>query len=476
MSTRIAASLRALKPSPGDAERTGVRATVRRKLIASFAAILVITAVVGLVGLWTIDAAEHNLDRVYERNVVGLLDLSAAQLALTDLATGGTGSDRVAREALGRLRASAASRQTQLAFERVQRAFDRWDAVRRTGHPSEAHLGELHGALHAFGLAKAERAQSRLARMNEKLAAGQFVLLGLVAVAILGGIAIALLLARDIGGRVKECAAFARCVAKGDLSARVTPRGADALAQLARDLNAMADELGAHQGDLERRALRDPLTDLLNHRAFQERMRDEIAHARRGRARLAVCVLDVDGFKTINDTWGHAAGDEALRLLAGVLAREFRDEDVVGRLGGDELAIGLPGAGGDEALRMLDRVRTALFAGGLSFPAGRLRTSAGVAELTGDADDLGELLAQADAAMYRAKRQGGDQACAAEASPPGVLPLMRERVPSAPQRRTAPSRPVPQVAAPRAGTDLWDHPDGVFDVTEDASWTRSRGR
>jgi diguanylate cyclase (GGDEF)-like protein len=206
----------------------------------------------------------------------------------------------------------------------------------------------------------------------------------------------------------------------------------------------MADELGAQQRDLERRALRDPLTDLLNHRAFQERMYDEIARAHRRDEPLAVCVLDLDRFKAINDTWGHAAGDEALQMLADVLRRELRDEDVIGRLGGDEMAIGLPATGGDEALRVLDRVRTALFTGGLSFPAGRLRTSVGVAELPRDALDLGELLALADAAMYRAKREGGDRACRVQAMPAGVARFQRTAAaPTAPPGAS----PLPEPAS-----------------------------
>ena len=113
---------------------------------------------------------------------------------------------------------------------------------------------------------------------------------------------------------------------EGDSSARADLNGRDEIAALAHDFDAMADAL------LE--ALKDPLTGLLNHRAFQERLAEELRRAARGAYPVSVVALDLDDFKTINGA-GHAVGDEALRAVAAALRDELRAGDVCGRVGGD---------------------------------------------------------------------------------------------------------------------------------------------
>ena len=163
------------------------------------------------------------------------------------------------------------------------------------------------------------------------------------------------------------------------------------------------------ENELERLALYDPLTGLPNRALFGDRLRHVLA--RRGRqATTAVYFLDVDRFKRINDSLGHAAGDEVLCEVAERLRSVVRPEDTVARFGGDEFTILCESVGGVlEAVAIADRLqrplRNPLRAGGAE-----LRLSASIGVALADADDNGDgqhLIEDADAAMYRAKERGG---------------------------------------------------------------------
>ena len=159
-----------------------------------------------------------------------------------------------------------------------------------------------------------------------------------------------------------------------------------------------------HEAELERLASRDALTGLANHRIFHERLRTELALARRGARPLAVVLLDLDHFKRINDTHGHLAGDDALRTVAGRLAGMVREGELLARVGGEEFAWLLPGASGHGALAAAERARRAIAE--TECPGvGRVTVSAGVAAVDGSGDGDG-LYARADAALYRAKAEG----------------------------------------------------------------------
>ena len=152
-------------------------------------------------------------------------------------------------------------------------------------------------------------------------------------------------------------------------------------------------------------AERDGLTGALNHRAFHQRLRTEAARTTTDRP-LGLLLVDVDEFKTVNDTLGHLAGDAVLRLVAASMQELTRSEDVVGRLGGDEFALLLPGTDLAEATgigeRLVTHVRTA------GAPYG-VTVSVGAAMVTWS-DPVG-LQATADAAVYRAKHSGRDRVC-----------------------------------------------------------------
>ncbi|QTN21103.1 GGDEF domain-containing protein [Rhizobacter sp. AJA081-3] len=174
---------------------------------------------------------------------------------------------------------------------------------------------------------------------------------------------------------------------------------------------AMSRSALAGTRDGERRArhqaLHDDLTSLPNRTNFLARLQESLAPGEASRAPLAVFYLDLDAFKAVNDTHGHAAGDELLRIVAARLARALRAEDLVGRLGGDEFACLIADMPGPAALTQLarklyDTVAAPLTIGALRFV---VRPSIGIAICPDDADTAATLLQCADAAMYRAKRQ-----------------------------------------------------------------------
>jgi diguanylate cyclase (GGDEF)-like protein len=137
----------------------------------------------------------------------------------------------------------------------------------------------------------------------------------------------------------------------------------------------------------------DVLTDVLNRRGFAERFAAEVAHSRRTGQGAALLVLDLDGFKLLNDAQGHAAGDELLRWVAATLRSEVHPHDIVGRLGGDEFVVLLTGG---DAFDVADNLRTVL--------AARIGASIGVAVLGPDGDDFDALYAVADARLYQQKK------------------------------------------------------------------------
>ncbi len=168
----------------------------------------------------------------------------------------------------------------------------------------------------------------------------------------------------------------------------------------------MRVELLAGRGRLEGLAFADELTGLHNRRALSHRLSGLIGSARRHRRSLAVVVLDIDHFKTINDTLGHGAGDEAMVAVGERLVGAAREEDVVGRWGGDEFVVLLPDETDEGAAAAAERLRAAVAAGPFTL-AGRtvpVTISVGWASWTGEDPD--DLVREADVALYRAKRAG----------------------------------------------------------------------
>jgi diguanylate cyclase (GGDEF)-like protein len=165
--------------------------------------------------------------------------------------------------------------------------------------------------------------------------------------------------------------------------------------------------------ELTERARIDGLTGLLNREGLEQRAVVELARARRDGTPLVVMVADLDNFKAINDTLGHAAGDEALRHVAAAMETQTRAVDAVARIGGDEFTLLLPAIGEAAAAEIGERLRAATRVAGEELGVD-LAVSVGFAVGTEGIESLEYLWQAADRAMYAAKRDGGD---AVEAMP-----------------------------------------------------------
>jgi diguanylate cyclase (GGDEF)-like protein len=158
---------------------------------------------------------------------------------------------------------------------------------------------------------------------------------------------------------------------------------------------------------MEEQANTDGLTGLLNHRAIQERLDDELARAARIDEPVAVLMIDPNRFKFVNDTFGHLAGDRVLQRAPGILRALVRGYDIVGRYGGDEFMVILPGADTVEAIAVAERIKRngegALALGPDDDEA--IGLSVGLAVFPVHAVARAELIDVADRAMYRAKHR-----------------------------------------------------------------------
>ena len=172
--------------------------------------------------------------------------------------------------------------------------------------------------------------------------------------------------------------------------------------------------------ELRRSSRYDALTGLLNRRAMQAALEEQVQRSRRLGEPFSVLMLDADHFKAVNDVQGHAAGDRALQHLGTLLAAQMRDIDRVGRWGGEEFVVLLPGASLGQAGEVAERLRERVQALPLRWQdqAVPLTVSAGVSQWGEGGDELAALLARADAALYRAKAAGRNRV--EGESPPGA--------------------------------------------------------
>jgi len=178
---------------------------------------------------------------------------------------------------------------------------------------------------------------------------------------------------------------------------------------------------------IEHMAHFDAVTGLPNRALLSDRLDQEVARAHRSERPFALISFDLDGFKAVNDTWGHAAGDRALRLVARRAREAVRASDTVGREGGDEFLALLPETSLDGALHVAEKLRDALQK---PYPLGAaeaaMSASLGIALFPGHGSDPEALHRAADAALYEAKREGKNRvkiaSRAAEAAPRGMPP------------------------------------------------------
>jgi len=214
-----------------------------------------------------------------------------------------------------------------------------------------------------------------------------------------------IVIARDISRPISRLADAARGIRDGDYERKVDAESQDEIGGLAASFNHMLDGIVAREGKILRLAYEDTLTSLPNRARFRESLATGLAVARAAGTEVAVMILDLDRFKAINDSLGHPAGDEVLRIVSGRLQAAVNGGDLVARLGGDEFAILLPEGGQtrvDEVVQQIRaRLREPIDLDGQPVDVG---ASIGIARFPTHGDDPDMLMLRADVAMYEAKR------------------------------------------------------------------------
>jgi len=181
------------------------------------------------------------------------------------------------------------------------------------------------------------------------------------------------------------------------------------LLELANEqLRAQVEKIENLRAELREQSLRDPLTGLYNRRYLAETITREVARAKRENDHLSIIISDIDLFKTINDTYGHKAGDTFLVSVANLLKNNARSSDVVCRYGGEEFLLVIPGATMEDAYKRADEIRQKCMELIAEFEGKRfsLSMSFGVATYPTHGEDAEEIIIKADKALYHSKRIG----------------------------------------------------------------------
>lgn len=226
------------------------------------------------------------------------------------------------------------------------------------------------------------------------------------------GVAIYLVFRYSVMRPVRRLIEVSQNLGRGEF--RLVPiTSGDELGVLGRTFNAMTHEIQREQAKLHHQANYDALTAQPNRMMAIERLRQEIRSAHRRQQRFALLFIDLDDFKVVNDTMGHAAGDQLLVAVSAHLRTSLREEDTLARLGGDEFLVLLPrigqaGEARDVAGRLVEAVAQPVLLGGREVV---VHCSIGIALYPNDGETVEDLMANADNAMYQAKKPGRPPIC-----------------------------------------------------------------
>lgn len=424
----------------------GMRSARRRALLAS-AVMLVLLGTVGGVATWRTQSDRSTLNVVDQRlAIVTDLDnarsytlLSATQLAAALLAGDSTrveatfaDADLIVEESLRDARSNLAAmgdEEESARLDSIIGQVDDWQM--QTG--SFLAMGDVVSQDERLQMGKQfvpalwpqfRDTMDELARLSEDqqvqlagetAAAKQAVdkslavIMGLTTIALLTAFG-TMTLVFSVVRPLRALERVASAVASGDLDTRASTEGPQEVGSLATAFNVMVEKRQLAEEALKQLAATDSLTGLYNHRSLHDILDREIQRSVTNGRPLAIIMMDVDGFKLFNDTYGHQEGDRLLKQVADVLRSRFDDKVVVGRYGGDEFMAILPGTGRNEAaqdsaglLQALSQERVRPHRGG-DLP---IVLSIGLAVCPDDSRHKEELVAYADASLFEAKQLSG---------------------------------------------------------------------
>ncbi len=287
-------------------------------------------------------------------------------------------------------------------------APDRGPRMRRFDAAIDAAISEINTFYNVLVEDLRRREEAAWARQRH-LVAGT---LAAIALATLISVYVAVRVLRSVLVPLDALHRGAGRLASGDLEHRIGLEPGDEFGQLAARFDQMAEALQRERRRLADLADRDALTGLYNRRAFDRMLATEIRRAARQRAPAGLLLLDVDHFKAVNDRYGHPVGDEVLRHLARVASTALRPGDVIGRCGGEEFGVILPGADREATLHVAERLHRAVRTTPARLPPDLeipVTVSIGAAVYPMDAPDPAALYQRADQALYAAKAAGRDR-------------------------------------------------------------------
>ena len=246
----------------------------------------------------------------------------------------------------------------------------------------------------------------------------------------------ALLLSRSVLNSMQILIKGLERLSEGNLDKRIEWSNDDEFGRLARAINHMAEKLAQSQQALIEIATLDGLTGVYNRREFNRLLTIEVEKSRRDSAPVSMVMVDIDHFKSINDTYGHQSGDDALRWVSALLRQEIRPGDIAARYGGEEFALILPNTRAEEAAGVAERIRARMEREEVpiqNYPPISVTASLGCATFPyiGDSEEL--LMNAADKALYRAKETGRNRVCHAQmntASLPQNIQQLQKKLPT----------------------------------------------
>ncbi|MBI1363100.1 MAG: diguanylate cyclase [Proteobacteria bacterium] len=227
---------------------------------------------------------------------------------------------------------------------------------------------------------------------------------------LLASAALAIFLARGVTAPIARIRKAVEIVEKGEKPAPIPVTGGGEIAKLIKAVNTLIQGPSA-KDEVHQQAHTDPLTGLANRRALVSALDDVMKRGYRGKKEVSLMFLDLDGFKPINDTYGHEVGDEVLKTVAKRLGACVRDDDVICRLGGDEFVLMFPGLVDRDSIKqradlVLEQINEPYWVGDSRVTMG---VSIGIAIAPQDGSDGESILNSSDEAMYVAKKQGKNQ-------------------------------------------------------------------